>query len=130
MVSGGTLLVAVALKVLQGAARGGFDLQRLFADIGMDPAILADPSARIDRRVFIDLMLAVMQQTEDEFMGFGQGYRTRPGTFSMMAHAVINCATLEKAIRRAAHLRNGGKSARRSRGCDGGCNARRCWNFQ
>lgn len=104
MVSGGTLPVAVALKVLQGAARGGFDLQRLFADIGMDPAILADPSARIDRRVFIDLMLAVMQQTEDEFMGFGQGYRTRPGTFSMMAHAVINCATLEKAIRRAAHF--------------------------
>jgi AraC-like DNA-binding protein len=102
IVSGGTLPVAVALKVLQGAARSGVDLARLFAQIGLDAELLSDPSARIERRAFIDLMLAVMQQTEDEFMGFGQGYyRTRPGTFSMMAHAVINCVTLEKAIRRA-----------------------------
>lgn len=99
-VSGSTLPVAVALKVLQGAARSGVDLAQLFAGIGLDPGILNDPSARIDRRKFIELMLAVMRRTEDEFMGFGEGYRTRPGTFSMMAHAVINCATLEHAIRR------------------------------
>lgn len=99
-VSGSTLPVAVALKVLQGAARSGVDLSRLFAGIGLDPAIIGQPNARIARHKFIELMLAVMRQTEDEFMGFGQGYRTRPGTFSMMAHAVINCATLEHAIRR------------------------------
>lgn len=102
IVPGANLPVSVALKVLQGAARSGVDLPRLFADIGLDPAVLNDSSAKIDRRKFIDLMIAVMQQTEDEFMGFGQGvYRTRPGTFSMMSHAVINCATLEHAMRRA-----------------------------
>lgn len=101
VVTGGTLPVAVALKVLQGTARSGVDLPRLFAEIGLDASLLNDPAARIERRAFIDLMLAVMKQTEDEFMGFGQGYRTRPGTFSMMAHAVINSPTLEKAIRRA-----------------------------
>lgn len=101
IVSGTTLPVAIVLRVLQGAARSGVDVARLFAEIGIDPALLHEPAARIDRRKFIDLMLAVMQQTEDEFMGFGQGYRTRPGTFSMMAHAVINSATLEKAMRRA-----------------------------
>lgn len=101
VVTGTSLPVAVALKVLQGAARTGIDLPRLVSELGLDAAILQDPAARIDRRVFIDLMLAVMRQTEDEFMGFGQGlYRTRPGTFSMMAHAVINCATLEHAMRR------------------------------
>ncbi len=101
VVTGTSLPVAVALKVLQGAARTGIDLPRLVSELGLDPGILQDPAARIDRRVFIDLMLAVMRQTEDEFMGFGQGlYRTRPGTFSMMAHAVINCATLEHAMRR------------------------------
>jgi AraC-like DNA-binding protein len=56
--------------------------------------------ARIDRQQFITLMLAVMRQTQDEFMGFGEGRVSKPGTFSMMAHAVINCATLEKAIHR------------------------------
>ncbi len=101
MVAGDSLPVAVVLKVLQAAARDGVDLSRLFSGIGLDPALLNDPAARIPRRAFIDLMLAVIQQTEDEFMGFGQGYRTRPGTFSMMAHAVINCVTMEKAIRRA-----------------------------
>ena len=31
-----------------------------------------------------------MHRTEDEFMGFGEGRVSKPGTFSMMAHAVIN----------------------------------------
>lgn len=101
VVNGSTVPVAIALRVLQGAARSGVELPRLFADVGLDPSLLADPAARIDRRKFIDLLLAVMQQTEDEFLGFGDGFRTRPGTFSMMAHAVINSPTLEKAIRRA-----------------------------
>jgi AraC-like DNA-binding protein len=104
LAAGSTIPVAFALVVLQGAARSGVDLRRLFSDNRLDPALLEDPSARIDRRRFIDLMLAVMRQTEDEFLGFGQGFRSRPGTFSMMAHAVINCPTLESAMRRSLHF--------------------------
>ncbi len=101
VVIGSTVPVAVALRVLQGAARSGVDLPRLFATVGLDARLLQDVHAQLDRRKFIDLLLAVMQQTEDEFIGFGGNIRTRPGTFSMMAHAVINSPTLEKAIRRA-----------------------------
>lgn len=103
-VVGATVPVAMALMVLQGAARSGVDIGQLFADNGLDPSLVHQPAAQIDRRAFINLILAVMHQTEDEFLGFGQGYRTRPGTFSMMAHAVINCPNLEKSIQRALHF--------------------------
>ena len=88
------------LVLLEGAKRGGVSSEELLAECGIDPAVLQQSDAKIDKRIFIQMMLAVMHRTEDEFMGFGAGRVSRPGTFSMMAHAVINCATLEKAIRR------------------------------
>ncbi|MGB1221147.1 MAG: AraC family transcriptional regulator, partial [Alcanivoracaceae bacterium] len=86
--------------MLQGAARSGADIPSLLASTGIPRSLLDDPDARIERETFIRLMLSVMQQTEDEFLGFGQGRKSKPGTFSMMAHAVINCSNLEKAVLR------------------------------
>ena len=88
------------MVLLEGAKRGGVSSEELLAECGIDPAVLQQADAKIDKRIFIQMMLAVMHRTEDEFMGFGAGRVSRPGTFSMMAHAVINCATLEKAVRR------------------------------
>lgn len=92
--------VGQVLLLLEGAKRGGVSSEELLSETGIDPLLLKGADARIDKRQFIQLMLAVMRRTEDEFMGFGAGRVSKPGTFSMMAHAVINCATLEKAIRR------------------------------
>lgn len=94
------IAVRQVIRVLQGAARSGADIPGLLAAAGIPRQLLDEPDARIDREAFIKLMLAVMQQTQDEFLGFGQGRKSKPGTFSMMAHAVINCATLEKAVQR------------------------------
>jgi len=88
------------LVLLVGAKRSGVSSEELLAECGIDPGTLGHPDAKVDKRQFIQLMLAVMRRTEDEFMGLGDGRVSKPGTFSMMAHAVINCATLEKAIRR------------------------------
>lgn len=88
------------LILLQAAKRGGLSTELLLQECGIDVSLLHDPDARVDKKTFIHLMLTVMRHTEDEFMGFGSGRVSKPGTFSMMAHAVINCATLEKAIRR------------------------------
>ena len=90
------------LILLEAAKRSGFSTELLLQECGIEPADVANPEARIDKKTFIHLMLTVMRHTEDEFMGFGSGRVSKPGTFSMMAHAVINCATLEKAIRRGA----------------------------
>ncbi len=88
------------LVLLQGAKRSGLSIELLLQECGIDVDLLNQPDARVDKKAFIHLMLAVMRHTEDEFMGFGSGRISKPGTFSMMAHAVINCASLEKAIRR------------------------------
>ena len=95
-----SISVSQVVRVLQGAARSGADIPALLAETGIPRSLLDDPDARIERETFIRLMLSVMQQTEDEFLGFGQGRKSKPGTFSMMAHAVINCSSLEKAVLR------------------------------
>lgn len=95
-----TIAISHVIRVLQGAARAGASIPALLEVAGIPRRMLDDPDARIERDTFIRLMLEVMQQTQDEFLGFGQGRKSKPGTFSMMAHAVINCSNLEKAVRR------------------------------
>jgi len=85
---------------MEGAKRGGVSTGSMLGEYGISPRLLEDPEARVDKSILIKLMLEIMRQTQDEFMGFGSGRVSKPGTFSMMAHALINCATLEKAIKR------------------------------
>ncbi len=100
MIHRNNISITQVIRVLQGAARSGADIPQLLSQVGISRALLEDSHARIERDQFIRLMLAVMQQTQDEFLGFGQGRKSKPGTFSMMAHAVINCANIEKAVQR------------------------------
>ena len=88
------------IVLLEGAKRGGVSTVELLNECDISLDLLSQPGAVIEKQTFIQLMLAVMSQTQDEFMGFGKGRISKPGTFSMMAHALINCATLEKAISR------------------------------
>jgi len=88
------------LVLLEAAKRSGVSSHELLEEVGIEPSLLEQPNAAIEKRTLIQLMLIVMHRTQDEFMGFGEGRVSRPGTFSMMAHALINCATLEKAITR------------------------------
>jgi AraC-like DNA-binding protein len=88
------------MQMLEGAKRSGVKVEELLAECGIPIEYTEQPDAKVDKKKCIDLMLAVMRRTEDEFMGFGGGPRSKPGTFSMMAHAVINCPTLEKALQR------------------------------
>jgi AraC-like DNA-binding protein len=95
-----TIGIHRVIQVLQGAARAGVEVPRLLVSCGIPRPLLEDPDARIDRDVFIKLLTLVMEQTQDEFAGFGQGRKSKPGTFSMMAHAVINCSSLGRALQR------------------------------
>lgn len=95
-----TISVNRVILVLKGAARSGVEVPQLLASCGIPRSLLEQPDARIDRDTFIKLLTLVMHQTQDEFVGLGQGRVSKPGTFSMMTHAVINCATLGMALRR------------------------------
>jgi AraC-like DNA-binding protein len=99
-VAANTVTLNYVTHLLAGAAREGVGLEALFHDAGLDPALLAQPDARLPTTDFIRLLQAVMRRTEDEFIGLGRGTKSKPGTFSMMAHAVINCPSLEKAVLR------------------------------
>jgi AraC-like DNA-binding protein len=91
-------------RLLAGAAREGVDVAGLFREAGLDTELLQQPDARIGTSDFIRLLHLVMRRTEDEFIGLGRGAKSKPGTFSMMAHAVINCPNLGKAIQRSAQF--------------------------
>lgn len=98
--TGKSIAIDYVVKVLKSAARSGVSIPELLVQVGIERESLEDATARVDRGTFLRLLLTVMEQTGDEFVGFGQGRRSKPGTFSMMAHAVINCANLEEAVRR------------------------------
>lgn len=100
--SQGVITIAYVSRLLQDAAREGVDLASLFREAGLDPALIDKPEERIRTGEFIRLMQIVMRRTEDEFIGLGRGTKSKPGTFSMMAHAVINTPNLGKAMERSA----------------------------
>ncbi|MEO6698325.1 MAG: AraC family transcriptional regulator [Paraperlucidibaca sp.] len=95
-----TLSLTYVERLLSGAARQGLSLPALFTHSGLDPERASEPDARITSTELIRLVQEVMRRTGDEFIGLAADSRSKPGTFSMMAHAVINCANLEQAIRR------------------------------
>lgn len=103
-VSRNTITMAYVKRLLSGAAREGVDLTDLLREAGLEPDLLQQPEADLGTGDFIRLMQIVMRRTEDEFIGLGRGTKSKPGTFSMMAHAVINCPNLEKAILRSAQF--------------------------
>lgn len=102
--SQGAITIAYVRRLLQEAAREGVDLASLFREAGLDAALLQKPDQRIRTGEFIRLMQIVMRRTEDEFIGLGRGTKSKPGTFSMMAHAVINTPNLGKAMERSAQF--------------------------
>ncbi len=89
-------------KILAGVARQGLTVESLLAARGIDRSVLQQPKARISQKVFVELLQEAMQRSGDEFLGLGRSTRSRPGTFAMMAHAVIHCRNLGKAIERSA----------------------------
>ena len=97
-----TLSLAYVQRLLAGAVRQGSSLAELFTISGLDPALLDDPESGITSAQLIILIQTVMRQIGDEFIGLASAGRSKPGTFAMMAYAVINCVNLEKAIRRSA----------------------------
>lgn len=82
---------------LRGAERQGRDCGALLRELGIQPALLDEPRARLAPEQFSRLIQALWQLLDDEYMGFGQRPSKR-GTFAMMCHAIIHCRTLERAL--------------------------------
>jgi len=85
--------------VLKHARTRDIDVQDLLRRHRVPPRLLAEPQARISVQQFADLQTGTMQAMADEALGYLP--RAVPlGTWDMMCHAVITCATLGQALHR------------------------------
>ncbi len=82
---------------LRGAERQGADYHPLLKQLGIQPALLDEPRARLAPEQFTRLLQGLWLLLDDEYMGFGHT-RSKRGTFAMMCHAIIHCHSLEKAL--------------------------------
>lgn len=87
---------------LRGAARHGLTQTELFAKCGITEDDFSDDGA-LPPDAYARLMLMIWRLTGDEAMGLNPEPVTFR-TFAMMCRAVITCATLEHAMRRAAEF--------------------------
>ncbi len=94
-----SISVHFARAVLRHTVRLGVDPLPLLRRNRITPRLLHEPSARIAIERFADLQVATMQALGDEALGYGE--RPMPlGSWDMMCHAVIGCATLGQALAR------------------------------
>jgi AraC-like DNA-binding protein len=86
------------IALLERGRQAGVNCQALIERLGITEAQLNEPNARISSEIYLKLALMLTRATQDEFILLGGKRRTRPGSFAMMAHTVIHCHTLHKAI--------------------------------
>ncbi len=93
--------------VLNAASQRGIDQHKLLAKAGISTNVLEDSESRITRSQYSQLILCSIREMQDELFGLGsRSFRIRPGAFSMMCHATINCRTLREALKQKVRFYN------------------------
>ena len=72
--------------------------QRVLHAAGIQPELLEQPRVRLPSEAFSALWLAVAREMDDEFFGLDHR-RMKVGTFSVLAHSLLVCGTLGRALR-------------------------------
>jgi AraC-like DNA-binding protein len=94
-----SISVYFARAVLRNAVAIGLDPMQLLRKNRISPRLLLEEDARISIERFADLQVSTMLAMNDEALGY-TSRRMPIGTWSMMCHAVIGCATLGQALNR------------------------------
>lgn len=87
--------------LLERGRRAGVNIETLIERLGIMPSVLAEPNARLSGELYVRMAGMLVRATQDEFILLDGVPRTKPGTFAMMTHTVIQCPTLHKAMLRA-----------------------------
>ena len=95
-----TVSVHYLNALLARAQKAGIDTVPYIQRLDMSTDILDDPAQRIPSDQYVRLAMQLVQATGDEFLCVGGKHRTKPGTFALMCHAVINSPNLQRAILR------------------------------
>ena len=92
-------LTGVSVHFVQALLRG-LDGKVFLKQCGIDPALVADPEARVSSAAYASLMLAVANHLDDEFFG-RDSRKMKVGSFAMLCVAAIGCRNLQRALSRA-----------------------------
>lgn len=87
-------------NLLSQAEAQGYDTAELLECVGIRPDEI-ECKTEFSAQRFGQLYQRIMYITQDEYFGMLAGGKVPNGTFRMMCHSIIHCATLEKAIYRA-----------------------------
>jgi AraC-like DNA-binding protein len=95
----GTVAICFVAAALESIRARGMDADALLAKVGLSPALLEVPQARVSAKHYGELWRLVALTLDDEF--FGQdSRRMKAGSFAMLMHSVLNCQTLGQALER------------------------------
>ncbi|WP_256659066.1 AraC family transcriptional regulator [Pseudomonas sp. A-1] len=92
-----SISIRLVEEALRGFAERGEPVDELLREIGLEPALLADPNARVEVRDYSRLWLHLARRYDDEFFAMDPR-RMRWGSFAFLCRTCRNQATLEEAL--------------------------------
>lgn len=90
--------IVTLLDVFTEALGGGKARGEMLAETGIDPRSLLDPDARLPVAAVSRLWQIARDSTHDRLLGLRVGAHIRPGSFSVLGHLLMTCATLRDAL--------------------------------
>lgn len=92
-----TIAVVQVVQILQGARARGIDCHRLLERVGIAPALLESPLARVTQAQYAALVIQLTRTLRDELWGLGE--RPVPlGSFATGCRLLVACETLGEAL--------------------------------
>lgn len=86
--------------LIERGNRAGVDCRAVLEGVGCRWKAASQCNLHLTSEIYAKVALRLMEIVEDEFILLGGMPRTRPGTFAMMTHSVIDSADLRKALLR------------------------------
>jgi AraC-like DNA-binding protein len=95
----GTVAICFVTAALEAVRARGLDPDELLVEVGLSPALLQIPQARVSAEHYGKLWRLISLTLDDEF--FGQdARRMKAGSFAMLCHSVLGCKSLGHALER------------------------------
>lgn len=94
-----TIAIRQVHGILQGARHRGLDVEPLLRHVGIAPALMYSPLARVSLGQFAALVRTLRRQLRDELWAM-LDRPLPPGSFGLCMRQLVQCATLGEALRR------------------------------
>lgn len=99
----GTISICFVIEALVETRNRGFDIAAPLALANISEDLLDKPLARVSPEQYGALWRALAVALDDEFFGM-DSHAMRAGSFAILTHSLLDCATLGHALRRMLHF--------------------------